>query len=513
MSSRSVASIFAVLIASTVFATPAQAAPKRPWVKVSASSSSITGGAVVTMSVKVGRHAPRQQVRVQRASGSRWVTLATRTLPRASKTRSLKFRVTVTQVGRQRLRVLLARKGSTRAVASRTIAVTVRRPPAPAPTSTPRPPAPTPPPPARLQTVPGGTGVDGIDLSADGRWVVYRKVHLVGDVAASDIFLVDMTTGAQVQVSTPVRGGGTDGWSFQSSISDDGNWVVYSSDATNLVDGDTNGQRDIFLWSRATRTTTLVTRAADGTPADSWSQAADVSSDGSVVVYSSNADSLVPGSTPRDEELFAWRRDTGVTTRISDGQSGPLGADFSDLGVSADGSTAVFVSRSAGVRSIHLRSLTTGELTFVREGLSPVMSADGRHVAYLTAGDWGNVVEAWDAATDTTVRVSRRLDGGAPNDMVRQPSISADGRWITFETAADEMTEDDLNGRRDVFLWDRATERSALVSAPTAEKPATEEARDAVVSADGAYVIFQSQEPFAVVGKAATLYRWARVER
>ena len=95
------------------------------------------------------------------------------------------------------------------------------------------------------------------------------------------------------------------------------------------------------------------------------------------------------------------------------------------LGVSPrDGSTAVFESRTTYERTIYLRSLSNGELTRVREGRRPVVSADGRHVAYLGSGSW-DVVETWDAVTDTTTRVSVRLDGQDPRDMVASFSISA----------------------------------------------------------------------------------------
>jgi len=519
-----VACLLLLMVGATI--VPAAAAPRGPALTLRTSSAAVTVGRAVTFEGKIVRHVPGQRLRLQRKSASGWTTLTTRTLPRTSKTRAYRFRVRLDRPGRQRFRTVLVRKGKTRAVLSRTVVVSAVRPDSGAPRPEPTPP-PTPPAPGRLQQVPvGDYGVDGVGSSADGRWVVFRSFSpsLVAgdDNETSDVFLADMNTGAVVLVSRAVDGGSGDAASFQSAISDDGNWIVFASDASDLVRGDTNGTRDVFLWNRVTRSITLVSQGAGGVPADGWSGSPDVSDGGSVVVFSSMADNLVPHSTPKATELFAWRRDTGVITRVSDREPGvPLSSELADLGVSAGGDAVVFTAGRSWDRQIYLRSLSSDELTVVPvpefaaahdpQVSRPVLSSDGQHVAYVVTGSDGQpVVGVWDVSTNTSTLVSVRPDGTLPTQGVTQPSISADGRWIAFQTADGGLVEGDENGRRDVFVWDRESGRSALVSAPTERKPATEEASNAVVSGDGTYVFFESQEPFAVVGKSESLYRWAR---
>jgi hypothetical protein len=108
----------------------------------------------------------------------------------------------------------------------------------------------------------------------------------------ADVFVYDRATGTTSRVSTPSDGTEADGGSSQAAISGDGSMIAYASWAENLVPGDTNNRRDVFVHDRATGTTSRVSIATDGREANGDSTAPAVSRGGSVVAYHSHADNL-----------------------------------------------------------------------------------------------------------------------------------------------------------------------------------------------------------------------------
>ena len=100
-------------------------------------------------------------------------------------------------------------------------------------------------------------------------------------------------------------------------ISYDGRDVAFSSDATNLVPEDTNGYEDIFVHDRETGTTTRVSVATDGTQGNNFSYWTSLSGGGRYVAFSSDATNLVPGDTNEGRDIFVHDRETGTTTRVS----------------------------------------------------------------------------------------------------------------------------------------------------------------------------------------------------
>lgn len=219
------------------------------------------------------------------------------------------------------------------------------------------------------------------------------------------------------------------------SISADGRYVAYGSDATNLVPGDTNGIVDIFVFDRDTNTTERVSVASDGTEANDHSAQPSISADGRFVTYASGASSLVPGDTG-GYDIFVFDRETETTTRIS---------------VPGD-ATEVFY-----------------------QCFNPSISADGRFITYdsnassLVPGDTNGTTDVFvfDRLTNTTTRVSVASDGSEANDSSDDPSISADGRFVTYRSHASNLVSGDTNGTGDVFVLDRQTGTTTRVSVPT----------------------------------------------
>src|SRR5262249_55118667 len=138
-------------------------------------------------------------------------------------------------------------------------------------------------------------------ISADGRFVAFESqaTNLVpGDTnGMGDVFVRDRMTGTTTRVSVASDGSQADGESFRPAISADGTVVVFESRATNLIAGDSNAAADVFVHDRATGATTRVSVASDGTGGDRTSYLAGISGDARIVAFTSEATNLVPGDT------------------------------------------------------------------------------------------------------------------------------------------------------------------------------------------------------------------------
>ncbi len=164
-------------------------------------------------------------------------------------------------------------------------------------------------------------------ISGDGRWIAYNSFapNLVdGDTnATDDVFLYDRDTGATRRVSVRSDGGQASAYSGFPAISADGRWIAFHSTAPNLVDGDTNGSADVFLYDRDTGSTRRISVRSDGGQANGSSTYASMSTDGRLITYSSNAANLVDGDTNNQDDLFVFDRDTGTTRLATTEDFGP----------------------------------------------------------------------------------------------------------------------------------------------------------------------------------------------
>ncbi len=304
-------------------------------------------------------------------------------------------------------------------------------------------------------------------ISADGRYVAFSSEAsnlAPGDTnGQGDIFIHDRTTGQTTRVSVTSDGSEAGGGQTP-SISADGRYVAFSSYASNLVQGDTNGKNDIFVHDRTTGQTTRVSVASDGSQANNNSYYPSISADGRYVAFFSAASNLVPGDTNGFYDVFVHDRTTGQTTRVSvasDGSqaNGAYGDSWS-ASISADGRYVVFGSRASNLvpgdtnesfdNFVHDR--TTGQTTRVSDasdGLNPSISADGRYVAFGSGAI--DAINVHDRMTGQTIRVSDASDGSLANNASCHPSISADGRYVAFGSDASNLVPADTNGAWDFF--------------------------------------------------------------
>ncbi len=277
-------------------------------------------------------------------------------------------------------------------------------------------------------------------------------------------------------------------------ISADGRYAVYSSQSSTLVPGqiDPTATQDVFLFDRSTGTTTLVSHNAVSpvTAGNRKSSSPVISRDGRWIVFLSDAGDLIPGqrATPASA-AFLYDRVAGTTTLLSpDHVSGgipSLGAAMNDDGrfvvlvvqLGGPSNMVVLYDRQADALSLvsHIAGSPNPALAAAQ---GAVMSGDGNSVVYYSAAtnlvagqtdtNGGLDVFLWDRLTGTTTLVSHAV--GSPTqagDSATYPwplQISFDGQWVAYASAASDLTTAAESNTEDVFLWDRATGVNTLVS-------------------------------------------------
>lgn len=375
----------------------------------------------------------------------------------------------------------------------------------------------------------GGSGY--LSISADGRYVAFLSFasNLVsGDTnGQTDVFVHDRLTATTTRVSVASDGSQANRESQYVSISADGRFVVFSSQASNLVSGDTNGQWDVFVHDRQTATTTRVSLASDDSQSNGHSTPDGISSDGRYVAFTSTASNLVSGDTNNTNDAFVRDRQTGTTTRVSVASDGSQGNDQSSAScISADGRFVAFGSAATNLVSgdtageydsfVHDRQTgTTTRVSVATDGsqgndqtLAFSLSADGRYVALAspasnlvsgdTNGHWDVFVH--DRQTATTTRVSLTSEGAQANGFSFRPSISADGRYVAFDSDAANLVSDDTNGTRDVFIHDRHIGSTTLISVSSNGSHGNDESGWPSITADSGIIAFLSDATNLVSG-------------
>jgi Tol biopolymer transport system component len=314
-------------------------------------------------------------------------------------------------------------------------------------------------------------------ISGDGRYVAFTSwaSNLIpGDTNnRPDVFVHDRATGL-----TELVGRGNDE-SASPSVSGDGRYVAFLSYASNLVPGDVAGTWDVFVRDRANETTERVNVSSDETPALFGRRIytkATISANGRYVAFSSDAPNLVDGDTNGTADVFVRDRIAGITDRVSLGARGQqLDADNGIYGaaISAGGRFVTFISGAHlfirdRVDATTERVDVASDGTQANNGLccNQAISADGRYVAFMSfatnlvfgdTNDQGDVFLR-DRATGTTERVSLG-DQGETSDQSGLADLTADGALVGFQSAGN------------VFARNRAQGRTELISVALEPQP------------------------------------------
>ena len=358
----------------------------------------------------------------------------------------------------------------------------------------------------------GGAQADGAStrtrLAGTGGAVAFESLAtnlVLGDTnGVSDVFLRDRWSRRTLRVSVSGVGNQADGASTGPAPNGDVSRVAFTSAATNLVPGDTNGVDDVFLRDLAGGATVRLSTDSGGNQANGASGQAHLSSDGNLAAFASDATNLVAGDTNGVADVFVKNRVTGLVERASV-DSGGLEANgpSSEPCLSADGRYVAFSSLATnlvpgdtnGVADIFLRDLSTGTTTRVSvdsaglqadgASLRPSLSGTGAFVAFdsaatnLVAGDTNGVRDVFLRAveTGTTTRLSVDSAGAQADGDSLAPSLNLPGTAIAFHSVATNLVAGDTNGVADVFLklpGTGATSRlSVSVSGLQADGPST----------------------------------------
>jgi Tol biopolymer transport system component len=317
------------------------------------------------------------------------------------------------------------------------------------------------------------------------------------------------------------------GTSTNADISGDGRYVAFNSSATDLVPGDTNAKTDVFVRDRATGAVERVSVATGGAQANGSSLRPTITSNGRFVAFESAAFDLIPSDVNGQSDVFLHDRLLATTSLVSAG-TGVVQADEDcfNPAVSEDGRWVAFTSEATTLvpndtnfwADIFLRDMQTGSLERIsvgpggQEGDGPCfavsISADGRWIAFdslstnLTATDGDNWYDVfvYDRLTGALVEISTGL-GGAPVDGNNTaPTLSADGRYVCFVTTATNIVAGDVNGRADAVVHDRLTGARTLASVASGGQQANGDTFYASIAANAGHVTFHTDASNLVAG-------------
>ncbi|MCW5851107.1 MAG: PD40 domain-containing protein [Anaerolineae bacterium] len=321
--------------------------------------------------------------------------------------------------------------------------------------------------------------VEGPAISADGRFVAFYSAasNLVANDTNGtwDVFVRDRQQGITTRVSIasdgtqangPSAGGRAGG---RVALAADGRYVAFASAASNLVANDTNTVWDVFVHDRLTGITTRVSVGTGGAQANADSGSPSLSANGQLVAFQSLASNLVANDLNGVQDVFVRDLTIGATTRVS------LASD----GTEGDGAS--------------------GQATLAGGGQWVAFASDASNLVPL---DTNNAPDVFlrDLVGGLTSRVSISDDGLEGNGASYEPAIASDGRLVAFTSEASNLVALDTNGFADVFWRDRQlgiTVRASIASEGTeGDAPSG----GSSVSADGRFIGFDSFARTLVAG-------------
>lgn len=434
-------------------------------------------------------------------------------------------------------------------------------------------------------------------ISADGRFVAFETFR--SDLGGADptesynVYLFDRDTRQLYWVSEDMGGG--HGHGRRPSVSDDGMLVAFESSSPNLVPNDTNVRTDIFVWDRGDESLRRVSVDGMGAQASGNSEAPVISGDGRYVAFQSDATDLVDGDTNAKTDIFVFDLMDDSIERVSLDSMGAQGNhDSEEPSISADGRYVVFEShrltpddngfwqiyrRDRTLNATILASQSDDDQDVFADHHRGEVSADGRYVTYETdastevVGDTNNEVDIFlrDLQLQTTERVSLAPGGAQANGpssksdisgsgervvfltratnlveipdqypywipVVFDPGIgnrddiritaspagnlgngnseylnfSGDGRYVAFSSQADNLVAGDTNGVADIFVRDRQNQSIERVSIGVGGTQADEKCLNPDISADGRFVVFESSADSFTPSGSVQIYLYDR---
>ncbi len=391
-------------------------------------------------------------------------------------------------------------------------------------------------------------------ISADGRYIAFQSSATdLGPsqppcpAACLNVFVFDRRMRTVEMVSLTPTGDPGNGRSYSPSISGDGRFVAFISTSTDLLDRPVAGCptgstcSEAFVRDRLQSTTEIVSVSATRKAANEGIyKVVSISANGRFVAFDSTSTNLARGTALSCSEVYLYSRpnyhgncsqvythdrETGTTALMSISLSGRAAKGMSEVpSLSADGRFVAFDSKASSLvggdandaydvfvrdrRTHHteLVSVTSsgkhGEYTSYapQSGSNQFISADGRFIVFPSAAtlvdeDTNNLFDIYvrDRLKRTTTRASVSTSGEqGDNTSEFSATISRDGRFVAFDSAAGNLVRGDTNGIYDIFVHDMRTRSTVLVSKSSTGEVSNDLSNQPTISPDGRVVVFFS---------------------
>lgn len=308
---------------------------------------------------------------------------------------------------------------------------------------------------------------------------------------------------------------------FEPVLSGDGTRVAFESYADNLDPADTDGSSDVFVMDLATGDLILASASSSGIDANRWSSAVDLTDDGQMVAFDSEATNLHPDDPDSLDDVYLKNLSTGAIELVSTSATGVKGNDWSEFpAVTPDGAKIAFRSLATNFDArdhdafydIYVKDVVTGDLTLASTSDAEIkgnnhsfgasISADGTKVAFhsratnLDPADTERSFDVYvkDLVTGDLVLVSVAADGRGGNGESYLATVSTDGTAVAFTSTGNNFgpVDDDEGFTEDVYLRDLVSGEVTLVSTSDSGVKGNYASSDPTFIADGTKVAFQS---------------------
>ncbi len=378
-----------------------------------------------------------------------------------------------------------------------------------------------------------------VPVGANGRVSIFNlagSTHVVVDVlgwfAAADVITTTTTTAPPPTpftrlMSIGLGGMAANGSSAHAAISADGRYVAFDSDASNLVPGDNNNRRDVFVRFVASNSIVRASLTSTGAQSTGTAQEPSLSADGQRVAFFTDG-ALVPADTNGVDDIYVRDIGSNQTIWVSQGVAGVSANGLSNWpSISGNGRFVAFNSVASnlvaadgnGVQDVFVRDLLLNVTERVSVDSNEVeasgggggsfdssISNDGLRVVFssnetsLAAGTSARVrhIHLRDRALGTTTLLTVTPGGSPippPPGLVdeyssQDPSISSDGAWVMFHSTSPDLVSGDLNGVEDVFRVSATGGSMTRVGLSTFEGQG--EGANAMINSNGRYITFSS---------------------
>lgn len=380
-------------------------------------------------------------------------------------------------------------------------------------------------------------------INHDGSKVAFwsdSSIMAPGDTNnTGDIFLRDVNADTTIRVNVGPSAAQANDLTFaEIDIDNGGNLIAFASNAKNLIASDNNNFTDVFVYDNGVKATARVSLAPGGAEANGASFRPVISGNGLLVAFRSNATNLVANDTNGLPDIFLFDRSQGQTARVNVAGDGTQAnaedpdAPNRNIALGFDGRYIAFDTRASNlvandnnnVSDVFVHSRSPQGNTTVRVSVSsagvqgnaasyyPSMSDNGRYIVFestasnLVANDTNGRTDIFLHDRDTnangifdepgsiaTIRVSQLNNSTQANGNSSTPSISANGRYISFWSEASNLVANDTNNAADIFTYDRQTGNINRVLGVSNVQPAGgNAARISNMSGNGDYVAFES---------------------